>query len=170
LSSPPQKTDPEFSESPHTQVTANKTSAELDRKRRFTMKTSISLKWIRLAALAAVSVLPGMAACTYSASANAPALGPAGGYVSVTVWTEPGCRWSVNRAAAWLAPSSMYNTGTGTVYFYVASTRAARNVMEHVYSDYISAEYTLPDGTIGGRSSVTGQMLRPILQFRITEN
>ena len=134
------------------------------------MKTQLSLNWIRLAVLAAVSTLPGMAACTYSASANAPTLGPAGGYVSVSVWTQPGCRWSVNRPVAWMAPSSMYNTGSGTVYFYVASTRTARSVMEHVYSDYISGEYSLSDGTIGGRSSVTGQLMRPILQFRVTEN
>jgi hypothetical protein len=64
----------------------------------------------------------------------------------------------------------MYNTGTGTVYFYVASTRVARTVVEHVYNDYMSSELTLGDGTIGGRSSVTGQIMRPILQFRITEN
>ena len=132
------------------------------------MKTP--LNWIRLAVLAAVSLVPGMAACTYSASANAPTLGPAGGYVTVSVWTQPGCRWSVNRPATWLAPSSMYNTGTGTVYFYVASTRAARSVIEHVYNDYISSEFTFSDGSIGGRSSVTGAMMRPILQFRITEN
>ncbi len=132
------------------------------------MKTHFSMNWIRLAALAAVTLMPGMA-CSYSASANAPTLGAAGGYVSITVSTQPGCRWSVTKPGAWVSSASS-GIGSGTMYLAVASTRVARSGLVRVYSDYISAEFSLSDGEIGGRSSVTGQTLRPILQFRITEN
>jgi|HubBroStandDraft_3_1064219.scaffolds.fasta_scaffold132870_1 hypothetical protein len=133
------------------------------------MKTSISLKWIRLAALAAVSVLPGMAACTYSASPNSPTLGPSGGYVSVTVYTQPGCRWSITKNAAWLS-SSNYGVGSGTIYIAAASTRSARSGIVRVYPDYVAGELSLSDGSIGGRSSVTGGVMRAILQFYVIEN
>jgi hypothetical protein len=134
------------------------------------MKPSISMNCLRLAFLAAATLMPGMAACTYSASANAPTLGAAGGYVSVTVYTQPGCRWTVSKPETWATPTQSYGTGTGTIYVYVASTRTARTTVDRVYSDYISGEVSLSDGTIGARSSVTGELMRPILQFRITEN
>jgi hypothetical protein len=130
------------------------------------MKTQ--LKWIRLAALAAVSMLPGMA-CTYSAAANSPTLGPSGGYVSVTVYTQPGCRWSITKNAAWLS-SQNYGAGSGTIYIAAAATRSARNGIVRVYADYISNELSLSDGSIGGRSSVNGGLLRSILQFYVIEN
>ena len=46
------------------------------------MKTSTSMNCLRLAAMIAVTLMPGKAACTYSASANAPTLSANGGYVS----------------------------------------------------------------------------------------
>jgi hypothetical protein len=140
--------------------------AEPDRKRRLKMKT---LNWIRLAVLAAVSLVPGMAACTYSAADNAPTLSASGGYVSVTVYTQPGCRWSVTKNAAWMS-SQNYGVGSGTLYIAAGATRSARSGIVRVYSDYISAELGLSDGSIGGRSSITGAMLRPILQFTVREN
>ena len=133
------------------------------------MKTSTSLNCLRLAALAAVTLMPGMA-CTYSASANAPTLGAAGGYVAVSIATQPGCRWSVNQADVWVTPAQRQGTGSATVYIYVASTRSARSAVERVYSDYLSIETTLSNGLIGGRSGVTGALMLPILQFRITQN
>jgi hypothetical protein len=133
------------------------------------MKTQISLNWLRLAALAAVSVLPSMAACTYSASANAPTLGAAGGYVSVSVSTQPGCRWSVTKTVGWIS-SQTYSSGAGTIYLAVGSTRAARSGIVRVYPDYIASELSLSDGSIGGRSSVTGAIMRAILQFSVIEN
>jgi hypothetical protein len=134
------------------------------------MKTSISMNCLRVAALAAVTLMPGMAACTYSASSNSPTLGPAGGYVAVSIATQPGCRWSVSQAGVWITPAQREGTGSATVYIYVAPTRTARSAVERVYSDYVSTEVTLSNGTIGGRSGVTGAMIQPILQFRITEN
>jgi hypothetical protein len=134
------------------------------------MKTSTSMNCLRLAAMIAVTLMPGKAACTYSASANAPTLSANGGYVSVTVATQPGCRWSVNRPDSWVTPLQTYATGSGTVYLYIASARAARSAVERVYPDYLSGEYTLNPGTIGGRSSVTGQVMLPFLQFRISQN
>lgn len=134
------------------------------------MKTSISMNCLRLAALAAVTLMPGIAACTYSAYPNAPTLSAAGGYVAVSVVTQPGCRWSVNQPDVWATPTQRNATGSGTIYVYVAATRTPRSAVERVYTDSITSEYTMPDGSIGGRSATTGQMLRPILQFRITEN
>jgi hypothetical protein len=134
------------------------------------MKTSIAMNCLRLAVLAAATLTPGMAACSYSAYTSAPTLGAGGGYVAVTVYTQPGCRWSVNQADVWATPLQRNATGTGTIYIYVAPTRSARSAAERVYSDYLSSEVGLGDGSIGGRSSVTGQLMRPILQFRITEN
>lgn len=134
------------------------------------MKTSISMNCLRLATLAAVTLMPGMAACTYSVSANAPTLGAAGGYVAVSIATQPGCRWSVNQPTVWVTPAQRTGTGSATVYIQVASTKAARSAEERVYSDYMTTELTLSDGSIGGRSSVTNQLMRPIFQFRIAEN
>ncbi len=134
------------------------------------MKTSISMNCLRLAAMIAITLIPGKAACTYSASANAPTLGAAGGYVSVTVYTQPGCRWSLNRPDTWVAPLQTNAVGSGTVYIYVASTRSARSTVERVYSDYLAGEYAMGGGTIGGRSSMTGQMMTAFLQFRIVQN
>ena len=134
------------------------------------MKTSISINCLRLAAMIAITLIPGKAACTYSASANAPTLGANGGYISVTVSTQAGCRWSVNRPDTWVTPLQTYATGSGTIYLFVASTRAARSAVERVYPDYLAQEYTLSSGIISGRSSVTGAIMVPFLQFRISQN
>jgi hypothetical protein len=131
------------------------------------MKTSISMNCVRLAVLAAATLMPGMAACTYSASANAPVLGAAGGYVSVTVSTQPGCRWSVAKPGTWLS-SAASSAGSGTMYLLAASTKVARSGIVRVYPDLITNEISLTDGEIGGRSA-TGLLLRPILQFTITQ-
>ena len=96
------------------------------------MKTSISMNCLRLAALAAVTLMPGMAACTYSAYPNAPTLTAAGGYVAVSVVTQPGCRWSVNQPDTWASPTQRSATGSGTIYIYVAATRSARSAVERV--------------------------------------
>src|SRR5271166_4027546 len=130
------------------------------------MKTSISMNCLRLAAMIAITLIPGKAACTYSASANAPTIGANGGYVSVTVYTQAGCRWSVNRPDAWVTPLQTDAVGSGTIYLYVASTRTPRTTVERVYADYISGEYAVNPTTIGGRSSTTGQIILPILQVR----
>jgi hypothetical protein len=133
------------------------------------MKKSFSINCLRLAALAAVTLMPGMA-CTYSAAANAPTLSAAGGYVSVTVYTQAGCRWSVNQPDTWATPLQRNAVGTGTIYVYVAATRSARTAVQRVYADYISSEVGVGGGNIGGRSSVTGQLIMPIYTYRITEN
>lgn len=131
------------------------------------MKNHVSLIWIRLAALAAFSLMPGMA-CTYSAAPNAPALGASGGYASVTVWTQPGCRWEVTKTVGWVS-SPTFSTGTGTMYMSVGATRTSRSGLVRVYSDYISNEVSLGGGQIGGRSSTTGIIIQPILQFYVTQ-
>ncbi len=76
---------------------------------------------IRLAALAAATLLPGMA-CTYSASA--PVVAAGGGNIAVQIYTQPGCSWDVSAATAWTSViSARTGTGNGTVYVYVSPNR-----------------------------------------------
>jgi hypothetical protein len=87
------------------------------------MTNNTLMKSIRLAALAAVSLVPAMA-CSYSASS--PAVGAGGGNVAIQIYTQPGCAWQVTSSAEWLQIfSSRSGSGSGTVYVYVAPKSGA---------------------------------------------
>ena len=72
--------------------------------------------------LAAAFVLaPGMtfANCTYSTQGSI-AVAHAGGWVTVPIYTQPGCSWSLSTAANWIPSASPGSgVGTGTMRFYV---------------------------------------------------
>jgi hypothetical protein len=124
------------------------------------MKTNNLMSLIRLAALASLSLLPGMAACTYSATS--PVVGSGGGYVSVYVYTQPGCAWQLDGGSFASAVSSRSGSGSGAVTLYVApnSTRSARYSYFNGFTPggYVQTNY------IPGRSGVVGG--GPVLVFR----
>jgi hypothetical protein len=85
------------------------------------MTNNFLMHSIRLAALAAATLLPGMA-CSYSTSS--PTVGAAGGNTAVAIYTQPGCSWQVSSGAAWLQIySARSGVGNGTVYVYVSPNR-----------------------------------------------
>jgi len=101
--------------------------------------------WIRTAAVAALTAIPGMC-CSYSASV--PAIGAGGGVVPVYVNTQPGCPWQVTHSAGWMSNyGSQFGSGPGAVYVYASpDPGAARSTVVHVV-------VTQTTTTIGGRSS-----------------
>jgi hypothetical protein len=110
------------------------------------MTSNFLMNSIRLAALAAVTLLPSMA-CSYSASA--PAVGPSGGNIAVQVYTQPGCQWQMTAGAGWLEIfTARSGYGPGTVYVYVAPDRGGAR---EAYMDVVA--FAPPSGNIGGRSS-----------------
>jgi hypothetical protein len=80
------------------------------------MNTNILKNGIRLAALAAFTLLPGMA-CTYSATS--PVAGAGGGNVAVQVYTQPGCAWTAEDSSIASVYSGRQGRGSGTFYMYV---------------------------------------------------
>jgi hypothetical protein len=112
-----------------------------------TIKTNLLLT---LAAAALFALLPAKAsaACTYSVSSPSVAVAHSGGWVSVPIYTQPGCAWIATAANAWASMSVNRGSGNGVITFYVAPNtgRTARftNVGETYY---------VPDNCLGGRSS-----------------
>jgi hypothetical protein len=115
------------------------------------MNTNFLKNGIRLAALAAFTLLPGMA-CTYSATS--PVVGSAGGKVAVTVYTQPGCAWTAEGASFGSVIAGRQGRGSGTFYMYVSpnSGRAARSAVVRGYNTVQS--YGIP-----GRSGPTVQIV-----------
>ena len=114
---------------------------------------------IRLAALASLSLLPGMA-CTYSATS--PVVGAAGGYVDVQVYTQPGCVWEMTGGSFASIVSNRTGNGRGavTVYVFPNPNKVARsNVLSGI-------AYHGNPNSIGGRSAVSGRV--PMIVFRST--
>ena len=73
---------------------------------------------MRAAALAVIAAIPGFS-CSYSVSV--PAIPASGGYVYVTVNTQPGCAWEVGHNATFLTYySSRTATGSATVILYAS--------------------------------------------------
>lgn len=92
------------------------------------MTRSFLMTSIRLAALAAATLLPGMA-CTYSATSAV--AGANGGNIAVRISTQPGCKWEVSAPAAWTQIFSAHSgSGNGTVYVYVTPDRGGARVAD----------------------------------------
>jgi hypothetical protein len=106
------------------------------------MKTNILKNSIRLAALAAITLLPRMAhaqsykPCTYSASS--PSIAAAGGYVTMQVYTQPQCQWQVVGGAKDMRIySGNAGRGNGVVTLYVAPNMGpARTFLLSVMQNY----------------------------------
>src|SRR5947209_16959643 len=74
-----------------------------------------------LAAAAIFALLPGKAsACTYSVGTPNVAVAHAGGWVSVPIYTQPGCAWIATAGTGWISMSTNRGAGSGTIVFYVA--------------------------------------------------
>jgi hypothetical protein len=113
------------------------------RRGEITMKTNILQNSIRLAALAAITLLPRMAhavdlrqPCTYSASA--PSIAAAGGYVTMQVYTQPQCQWQVVGGAQDMRIySGNVGRGNGIVTLYVSPNMGpARTFLLNVMRSY----------------------------------
>lgn len=123
------------------------------------MTSNFLMKSIRLAALAAVTLLPAMA-CSYSASTPAP-VGSGGGNTTVQIYTQPGCPWQVTSSAGWLQPFlNRSGSGPGTAYVYLTPDEGAPR---QGYINVVVYSGTLNSSFIPGRSSVTGG---PTIVFR----
>ena len=101
---------------------------------------------IRIAALAALAAIPGLS-CTYSVSV--PAIPASGGYVYVSVNTQPGCAWMVD-TSGFLSYYSRSGVSAGTAILYAQPDRgAARSVAVRVLQ---SVQEGCTD-SLGGRNS-----------------
>ena len=106
------------------------------------MTSNFLMKSIRVAALAAVTLIPAMA-CTYSAGAAV--VGAGGGNTAVQIYSQPGCSWSVTAGAEWLQLySTHYGTGNGTVYIYLPPNNGGTR------QAYLNVVVTVPPSTGGG--------------------
>ena len=113
-----------------------------------TIKTNLLLT---LSAAALFALLPAKAsACTYSVATPNVAVAHGGGWVSVPIYTQPGCAWVATATSGWLSMSVNRGSGNGTIVFYVAPNtgRTAR-------SSTIGETALLGTTTIGGRSGGT---------------
>jgi len=109
------------------------------------------MKSIRVAALAAVTLLPAMA-CTYSASTPAP-VGAGGGDFAVQINTQPGCAWQVGAGAAWMdIYSARTGSGAGIIYVYIAPNNGA--VRQAYVNVLVSSTCTYFTRSCGGGGSV----------------
>ena len=114
------------------------------------MNTNFLKNGIRLAALAAFTLLPGMA-CTYSATSLV--VGAGGGNVAVTVYTQPGCAWTAEDTSFGSVFSGRYGHGSGSYYMYVRpNTGRARSAVLRGYN-------TVQSNQIPGRSGSTVQIV-----------
>ena len=121
------------------------------------MNTNFLKNGIRLAALAAFTLLPGMA-CTYSATS--PVVGAGGGNVAVTVYTQPGCSWIAEDNSFASVFSGRYGRGSGSYYMYVRPNPArARSAPVRGY-------VTGQSNQIGGRS---GPPVQIVFQSTLTQ-
>jgi len=121
------------------------------------MNTNFLKNGIRLAALAAFTLLPGMA-CTYSATS--PVVGAAGGNVAVAVYTQPGCAWTAENTAFGSVSGGRQGYGTGTFYLYVRPNPGrARSAVVRGYN-------TVQYNQIGGRS---GPPVQIVFQSTLTQ-
>jgi hypothetical protein len=114
------------------------------------MNTNFLMKSMRLAGLAALTLLPGMA-CTYSATS--PVVGPAGGNVAVQVYTQPGCAWTAEDTSFASVYTSRFGRGSGAYWMYVRPNPGrARSAVVRGYT-------TVQSNQIPGRSGPTVQIV-----------
>jgi hypothetical protein len=126
------------------------------------MNTNFLKNGIRLAALAAFTLLPGMA-CTYSATS--PVVGAGGGNVMVQVYTQPGCQWTAEDSTFASVYTSRFGRGSGAYWMYVrpnAGRARTTPVRGYVVSQAGS--------TLTGRSSVgSGGGIQIVFQSTLTQ-
>lgn len=124
------------------------------------MKSNVLMTSLRLAALVAASLAPGMAACSYSATS--PVAGAGGGYVAMQVYTQPGCVWQAAEYSPFVSiVSGRQGRGSGTVTIYVSpnSGGARTGLVKGLL--YI-------EPTLGGRSASPGGWIT-VFQSVVTE-
>jgi hypothetical protein len=110
------------------------------------MKTNLLMT---LAAAALFALLPGKAsACSYSVATPNVAVAHGGGWISVPIYTQPGCAWIATAANGWASMSVNRGSGNGTIVFYVAPS-TARTARTTTIGETAFVDST----TIGGRSS-----------------
>src|SRR5882762_5259893 len=108
------------------------------------MKTSLLTNLIRIAALSACTLLPGMA-CSYSATS--PAVGAGGGYATIQVYTQPGCAWQVTASQQYMKyASANQGRGSGAVTLYLQPNYGTTRTLR------VGGVVYVPP-TLGGRSS-----------------
>lgn len=128
------------------------------------MNTNFVMKSIRLAGLAALALLPGMA-CTYSATS--PAVGPAGGNVAVQVYTQPGCPWTAENSLFGEVYSGRFGTGSGVYWLYIRpNAYKTRTTPLRGYVVYPTASY---GSGLTGRSSGGGGGPQIVFQSTLTQ-
>ena len=111
------------------------------------MKTNTLMNLIRLAALASLTLLPGMA-CTYSATS--PTVGAAGGHATIQVYTQPGCAWQLTGSHQYLAfASANQGRGNGAVTLYLQPNYGAARTFRLKGVVYVQP-------TLGGRNGSPG--------------
>ena len=114
------------------------------------MNTNFLKNGIRLAGLAALTLIPAMA-CSYSATS--PVVGAGGGNVAVQVYTQPGCAWTAEDTSFSSVFSGRQGRGSGAFYMYVRPNSGwARSAPVRGYT---TVGYT----PIGGRSGPTVQIV-----------
>jgi len=122
------------------------------------MRTIQTKLFITLAAAALCALLPGKAsACSYQVATPNVAVAHGGGWVSVPIYTQPGCAWTASPTNGWASMSTARGSGNGTIVFYVApnSGRTARSTVVAGLG-YVAP----PPDCIGGRSGCGGYYTR----------
>ena len=123
------------------------------------MKTNILMHLIRMAAVSACTLLPGMA-CSYSATS--PAVGAGGGYATVQVYTQPGCAWQVTGSHQYMSfVSANQGRGNGAVTLYLQPNSGTARTLR-----LSGVVYVTP--TLGGRSSSPSGWIT-VFQSNVTE-
>ena len=121
----------------------------------------LTLKGLCLGALVALATIPASAACSYSIGSAT--VGAGGGYVSVPIYTQAGCRWTLSASnPSWsvlVAVNSQVSglngmgSGYATWYAYPNATKSNRVIHAYVGAYTSGLVVVSESGTIGGRSS-----------------
>lgn len=127
-----------------------------------TIKTNLLMT---LAAAAILSLLPAKAsaACSYSVANPYVGVAHSGGWVSVPIYTQPGCAWTALSANAWASMSNYRGSGSGTIVFYVAP-----NPGRNARSTQVGETYYVPP-CIGGRSGCGGGYYTRLFNISVTQ-
>ncbi len=123
------------------------------------MKTNLLMHLIRMAALSACTLLPGMA-CSYSATS--PAVGAGGGYATIQVYTQPGCAWQVTGSHQYMSfVSANQGRGSGAVRISLQPNYGTTRTLR------LNGVVYVPP-TLGGRSGSPGGWITAF-QSNVTE-
>ncbi|MEZ5351931.1 MAG: BACON domain-containing protein [Bryobacteraceae bacterium] len=94
--------------------------------------------------------------CTYSVTPAAPTIGTAGGPVTLTVTTAPGCPWSASSSTAWIQGQAAGKTGNGTVTFTVGTAPGARTGSVEVAFQQVTISQAAGVPSVSGVSPASG--------------